>query len=310
MSKIIINHVVPEARGKRSASDIRKLVKYIILHDIKFDIKQTKRIFNQQAISAHYYIAVNGDTHELVALVEKAFHTGVSKFNKDTNLNDLSIGIELQSDWSHVMPDDQYKALISLLEELTQKYDVKILSHAEIAPYRIFENKITPGKIDPGINFPWQKLAKNSFGIYHEVKLNKDPVILHNFGEKNEQILFLQEALYNYGYSLTPKNSVYNLQTAAILNSFYLRYYPQWFQINENMIKEAIRPMVIGAQGEGDDIKTTIDLTKSITDQWIFNNINYWHISNIDENSLKIMAVILGMDLDHYQNCFENNQKI
>ena len=87
-----------------------------------------------------------------------ARHAGISFFNKDEDLNTVSIGIELVHEQNQKFDKDQINALVKLLKLLTKKYDIKpenILAHSDIAPSR---------KHDPGPQFSWGNLFKN-YGI-------------------------------------------------------------------------------------------------------------------------------------------------
>lgn len=282
---VIIDHV--SAREEWPNGEEQE-IKYIILHDVKFSIKQAKEIFEQYGVSAHYYVGADGQIYELVPLTYKAYHAGASQFEQDISLNNSSIGIETESRWQYLMPTEQCESLISLLKDLVDKYgNIKILSHAEIAPYRLSQEQFAPGKTDPGINFPWKKLAAAGFGSYHQVEIKTDPQIIWHFGEQDEQILLVQQSLYKHGYHLVPQHGEYDQKTAAILTAFYLRYYPEWFSLHQNDIAASI-------EESNPNFASELDLTAKITDQWVFNNSDYLTASNIDYNAINIMSEILG----------------
>ena len=83
-----------------------------------------------------------------------AWHAGKSKWGKDINLNNESIGIEIVNTGKEAFPKAQIKQLLRLLKILSKKYKIKnknILGHSDIAPDR---------KQDPGPLFPW-KIIRN-----------------------------------------------------------------------------------------------------------------------------------------------------
>jgi len=84
-----------------------------------------------------------------------AWHAGKSKWKKDKNLNNCSIGIELINNGNEAFPNKQIISLIKLLKKIITKYEIKInnvLGHSDISPGR---------KFDPGPLFPWSKIRQN-----------------------------------------------------------------------------------------------------------------------------------------------------
>src|SRR5690606_30707646 len=106
---------------------------------------------------------------------------GVSYWGGITDINSVSIGIELEHEpvietptdfhLVHYMPE-QMDALAGLLSDIIKRQKVSpahILSHQDIAPYR---------KYDPGLNFDWKLLADKGIGLWHELEpVDEDPVI-------------------------------------------------------------------------------------------------------------------------------------
>ena len=94
----------------------------------------------------------------MVETFKVAWHAGKSKWGSYVNLNQHSIGIELENKGHKHGYQSYSKAqiskLIKLCKILKKKFKIKssyILGHSDIAPLR---------KIDPGEKFPWYKLAK------------------------------------------------------------------------------------------------------------------------------------------------------
>lgn len=142
--------------------------KYIILHCMCFDDKKSLEFLcaEENEVSAHFYIARDGEVFNLVADNKKAWHAGVSSWKEDTNLNINSIGIELGNVGTlgneSVYTDNQYSSLIQLLTYLKDKYNIQpqnILGHCHIAPDR---------KTDPGIKFNWQLLIDNNLAVDYQ----------------------------------------------------------------------------------------------------------------------------------------------
>ena len=139
--------------------DIKKnrKIKYIIIHytGMKNQISAIKRLQSEVAkVSCHYLISKKGKIYQLVKDQNIAWHAGKSKWEKDTNLNSKSIGIELVNSGNEIFSKNQIEALLGLLTVLKRKYNINpkyVLGHEDIAPER---------KKDPGPKFPWTKLNK------------------------------------------------------------------------------------------------------------------------------------------------------
>jgi len=134
-------------------------IKYIIIHytDMKTLSSAIKRLQSKVAkVSCHYVISKKGTIYQLVNEKDIAWHAGISKWGKDTNLNDKSIGIELDNNGFEDYPNKQIKSLIKLIKKIKKKYKIRknrVLGHSHIAPGR---------KIDPGPKFPWKMLYRNN----------------------------------------------------------------------------------------------------------------------------------------------------
>lgn len=104
-------------------------------------------------VSSHFFIKRNGDVVQFVNAEQRAWHAGESFCLGRDNVNDFSIGIELEG-WDEAsdgFTGIQYESLIDLSQTLMKEYAIKadnIYGHQEIAPGR---------KNDPGSYFDWQR---------------------------------------------------------------------------------------------------------------------------------------------------------
>jgi N-acetylmuramoyl-L-alanine amidase len=195
-------------------------VRQIILHytdtdDLKasLDILLSKEC----KVSAHYIIDVDGQVYELVSPDMRAWHAGISCWDNVENVNDYSIGIEIQNPGHKILqtadklvhyPKIQIDALLLLLKHLCDKYDINssaVIGHSDIAPER---------KLDPGEHFPWDVLGENGFGIWPKPEVNFD------------NILLLQYQLKNLGYNI-PTHGTMDEQTWSVIDSFKRHFYPK-----------------------------------------------------------------------------------
>tara|TARA_B100001287_G_C22519592_1_gene452122 strand:+ start:26 stop:775 length:750 start_codon:yes stop_codon:yes gene_type:complete len=135
-------------------------IKYIIIHYTalkNYNEAISYLCDKDKKVSSHYLISQEGKVYILVPEKKRAWHAGISYWENDTDINSLSIGIEL--DYSHTYSNNKYtkkmiRSLCILLKTLIKKYNISsknILGHSDISPFR---------KNDPGPNFPWKKLIK------------------------------------------------------------------------------------------------------------------------------------------------------
>jgi N-acetylmuramoyl-L-alanine amidase len=115
-------------------------------------------------VSAHYLLDEDGTTYRLVNEDQRAWHAGKSFWRGARDINSTSIGIEIANPGHdhgyRAFPDAQIGALLELLAGIVTRHDVtpdNVLGHADIAPGR---------KADPGELFPWERLARDGFGLW------------------------------------------------------------------------------------------------------------------------------------------------
>lgn len=113
-------------------------------------------------VSAHYLIGRDGQIVQLVDERNRAWHAGVAWWGGFTDLNSASIGIELDNNGHEPYAEAQIEALLKLLGDLRERYRIPVanyVGHADIAPGR---------KTDPNAWFPWDRLARQGFGLWCE----------------------------------------------------------------------------------------------------------------------------------------------
>ena len=165
-----------------------KTVKYIVLHYtgmINLQSAYCRLNSTLSDVSAHYLISRSGKIYNLLCLKLKAWHAGKSQWKNDKNINDNSIGIELENkghDYGYTeFTDRQYKSLKKLLHFLKSIYRINdecILFHSDISPNR---------KKDPGEKFILKKIGISRFNNY-KIKNDNLSIIqmlcLYGFSEK------------------------------------------------------------------------------------------------------------------------------
>ena len=107
-------------------------------------------------VSAHYLIDEDGTLFKLVPEDCRAWHAGVSEWQGETDINSVSIGIELQNPGHEHgyqgFPAAQITSLIALLKDIQNRHAItsdQIIGHEDVAPGR---------KCDPGDKFPWDQV--------------------------------------------------------------------------------------------------------------------------------------------------------
>lgn len=115
-------------------------------------------------VSSHYTIDEAGVIYRHVPEERRAWHSGVSFWAGEANVNGRSIGIELINpghEFGYVpFAEPQIAALIELAQGILVRHHIParfVLGHSDVAPAR---------KTDPGELFPWQRLAKAGVGVW------------------------------------------------------------------------------------------------------------------------------------------------
>ena len=152
--------------------NLRKPNFVIIHHTAQDSLAQTLKTFRLQVtqVSAHYIVGKDGSVIQMLNDYLRAWHAGVSKWGKNTDINSASIGIELDNNGKdECFSEAQIKSLLVLLERLKKEYNIPVqnfIGHLDIAPER---------KNDPSVYFPWKKLAEKGFGLWQDDLLEIAP---------------------------------------------------------------------------------------------------------------------------------------
>lgn len=145
---------------------------FVILHHTAQDsIQQTLRTFtlDRTQVSAHYIIDKEGKVYQLLNDYLRAWHAGNGRWGSVTDLNSISLGIEMDNNGTDPYTEPQITNLLTLLDTLKLNYNIpaeNFIGHGDIAPGR---------KVDPGVNFPWKRLAEKGFGLWYDDILATPP---------------------------------------------------------------------------------------------------------------------------------------
>jgi N-acetylmuramoyl-L-alanine amidase len=173
-------------------------------------------------VSAHYVVEEDGRIFQLVHEAYRAWHAGKSFWADETDMNAVSIGIEIVNGGHDfdlpAYPDAQIEAVIALCRDIIRRCGIlpeNILAHSDIAPDR---------KADPGELFPWAKLASAGVGRYvlpHPI----GPDAGLNIGDEGAEVWDLQRKLVAYGYGLEV-TGVYDDKTGKVITAFQRHFRP------------------------------------------------------------------------------------
>ncbi len=157
-------------------------------------------------VSSHYFVTDDGAIFQLVEEDRRAWHAGVAHWRGATNINDISIGIEI-ANGGHAhgytpFPAAQIEAVKLLCADIMRRYDLPahaLVAHSDVAPTR---------KQDPGELFPWAGLAEFGVGLWHDVAIDASPAALD----------LCEAHLQQFGYEI--------LDLTATITAFQRHYRP------------------------------------------------------------------------------------
>lgn len=143
----------------------------IIHHTAQNSCEQTLTTFTMQKtqVSAHYVICRDGTVQHMLNDYLRAWHAGTGRWGNVTDVNSVSVGIELDNNGFEPFTEAQISSLLTVLKTLKKNYGIPVanfIGHADIAPSR---------KVDPSRFFPWKQLAEKGFGYWYDTANVKQP---------------------------------------------------------------------------------------------------------------------------------------
>lgn len=175
-------------------------------------------------VSAHYVVMPDGALLQLVPEARRAWHAGRGVWAGETDMNDVSIGIEIAHQGhkdggpAYPYPAEQIATVIALSQDIMARWRIapeRVLAHSDIAPER---------KIDPGEFFPWPHLAKAGVGHYVAPCPVTDGPRLEPDAHGAE-VEDLQAMLARYGYGIEI-NARYDARTQTVVRAFQRHFRP------------------------------------------------------------------------------------
>jgi N-acetylmuramoyl-L-alanine amidase len=158
----------------------------------------------------------DGRVVQMVPEERRAWHAGKSIWGGETDINSRSIGIEI-ANAGHPgglpdFPEKQIESVIELCLECVNRHGIapeRVLAHSDVAPIR---------KVDPGENFPWDRL--HTAGVGHWV----EPSVIgggrfFQRGDRGQPVEALQSMLSLYGYGVEISGE-FCAQTEGVVAAF------------------------------------------------------------------------------------------
>lgn len=176
-------------------------------------------------VSAHYLVEEDGRIFRLAPEERRCWHAGVSWWRGETDINAVSIGIEIVNpghEWGYrAFPDVQIEAVLALTSDIRSRWTVpddRILGHSDVAPRR---------KTDPGELFPWKRLAEAGHGLWFEPAAERIAALGPPLGpgDTGLGVNVLQAGLRRFGYdpALTGE---YDDDTRIVVEAFQRHWRP------------------------------------------------------------------------------------
>ena len=227
-------------------------IQYLVIHFTSENFAESLRLLTQRTenpVSVHYLVPEPGDEtydkslriHRLVAESQRAWHAGRSFWSGADALNDTSIGIEIVNRSACVnndpqtatptpedqtcrflaYPEEQLQLVIELVADILRRNPeidpVDVIGHGDIA---------TDRRVDPGPQFPWQRLYKHGIGAWYDDLAVE--IYTKQFVQSLPDILDIQRALRTYGY-LVEETGLNDTQTRFVMRSFQMHFRPTNF---------------------------------------------------------------------------------
>lgn len=166
----IIPDFIPDANiwnqakkeGNYNKGRFGKSVKILVIHDTEGSTQSARAHFRDKRsqVSATYIIDQDGTIYYEVREEDTAYHAGVSAWGGYVNINDVSIGIELEylSTDNGMYPTPQYNAVVELSRQIVKKYNIPramVTTHAKCA--------VPLGRKRDPRNFPWEQFLADVY---------------------------------------------------------------------------------------------------------------------------------------------------
>ena len=231
--KYIIKYKSPNYNSRNNSRVELIIIHYTALKNTLEAISYLCKKANK--VSSHYLISQNGNVYNVVEDKYRAWHAGQSFWHEITDINSISIGIELDYNPNGKNNKFSFKMIYSLkklIRKLLKNYKINkngILAHSDIAPFR---------KKDPGKHFPWQSLSSSNLVMsLKNLKKNEIKIMEKWFNRNNlkskKQKTILALSLVGYDTREVYKNDkLYK----KLVSAYRIRYLKREIKIKNKSI--------------------------------------------------------------------------
>jgi len=213
------------------SKSVDQRIRFLVMHYTAEEFDSSLDTLTNEQVSAHYLIPEVRQLKmgkpviwQLVPESLRAWHAGVSEWRGRTNINDTSIGIEIENKGFrqtsagrqfYPYPDKQIDLVMALSKQIVQRYQIaprNVVAHSDIAPQR---------KQDPGPLFPWQRLAQQGIGAWPDASQVK----MFLAGRDKQQPVAMDtllNKLARYGYPV--KDALTPQQQRKVVAAFQMHF--------------------------------------------------------------------------------------
>lgn len=222
-------------------------VQFVVLHYTAAPLERSLALLTHGEVSAHYLVGDGPATvYRLAGEQYRTWHAGESEWDGRTWLNSSSIGIEIVNPGYRDTPtgrvwypysEAQVQAVLALLRDIRTRYPIEpryVVGHSDIAPLR---------KLDPGPLFPWERLAKEGFGVWPNAGAVSR--VKQQFEAHLPSIGWYQEQLARVGYSVVRSGEL-DVTTRHVLAAFQMHYRPALFNGEPDAETAALLQVLVG----------------------------------------------------------------
>ncbi|MGA8260297.1 MAG: 1,6-anhydro-N-acetylmuramyl-L-alanine amidase AmpD [Arenicellales bacterium] len=148
----LVIHCISLPPGEYGGGDVERFFCNRLDHDAHPYFERIRGM----RVSSHFLVKREGSLVQFVSTLDRAWHAGRSVLDGVPEVNDFSIGIELEGVDDGEYTEAQYRTLAHLTRVLIDAFPEidrdRIVGHADIAPDR---------KTDPGPRFDWPRFFRD-----------------------------------------------------------------------------------------------------------------------------------------------------
>lgn len=237
----------------------RQSTRYLIVHTSELGLDATLRVLSRGKAfqssyktpggHAHYVVARNGDTYQILDHKFQADHAGLSMWNSQTDISQVSVGIELVGYHHSPITESQYHSLARLLDFLKKSYslrDLDVLTHSQVAYGR--PNPWFPknhrGRKRCAMNFDRAKAGLGSGWRYdpdvRAERLMADPLLVTALYAPQKEIRAIADARVYGSNVISKSNSAWSIAGEDYNAGTTLYVFPDGTRLSGDQVEQKI----------------------------------------------------------------------